>query len=299
MRAAFVAIESGGALVGGGGVVIERRAGLHWIHALPWLLPGAPWAAAGAAGAVDQAFATALAARARELGAAGGEWAAYRPGDPVEEGALEPPGGETRHFEAALIELGPGIAAAWRRIERRGRQDLEHARRDGLRFAEEPEALEAAISLHRAQSLSWPGHRPLPIELSRRLLAPLAGEEPAARLFTVRDRRGLLAATLALVHPREVMAWWSGTHPAGRHRHAFPFLLWSLAEWAAARGAARLNLGASAGREGVVRFKRSLGAVGHPYPVRWLDDRHAPPLGRLVAALQRARRRGRDLGAPA
>jgi len=299
MRAEFVAIESGGALVGGGGVVIERRAGLHWLHALPWLLAGAPWAAPGAAAAVDRAFAAALAARAAELRAAGGEWAAYRPDQPVDAAALEVAGGETRRFEAALIELDAGLEAAWRRIERRGRQDLERARRDGLRFAEEPEALEEAVALHRAQSRGWPGHRPLPVELSRRLLDPADVAGPAARLFTVRDDRGLLAATLALVHPREVMAWWSGAHPDGRHRHAFPFLLWSLAEWAAARGAARVNLGASAGREGVARFKRSLGAVGHTYPVRWLDDRYAPPLGRLAAALQRVVRRGRDLGAPA
>jgi len=295
MRAEFVAITSGGALIGGGGVVIERRAGQHWIHALPWLLPGAPWAAPGAAAEVDRAFAGALAARACELRAAGGTWAAYRPDDPVDRAALEPVGGETRRVEAALIELGEGVEPAWRRIERRGRQELDRARRDGLRFAEEPEALEAAVALHRAQSRGWPGHRPLPIELSRRLLAPGSGA-PAARLFTVRDSRGLLAATLALIHPREVMAWWSGTHPDGRRRHAFAFLLWSLAEWAAARGAARLNLGASAGREGVILFKRALGAVGHPYPVRWLDDRHAPPLGRLAAGLQRLQWRGRDRG---
>jgi len=127
MRAEFVAITSGGALIGGGGVVIERRAGLHWIHALPWLLPGAPWAAPGAAAEVDRAFAGALAARVCELRAAGGTWAAYRPDDPVDRAALEAVGGETRRFEAALIELGEGVETAWRRIERRGRQDLERS----------------------------------------------------------------------------------------------------------------------------------------------------------------------------
>ena len=43
-RVAFIAVEAHGAMIGGCGVVIERRAGFRWIHAQPWLLSGAPLA---------------------------------------------------------------------------------------------------------------------------------------------------------------------------------------------------------------------------------------------------------------
>jgi hypothetical protein len=71
------------------------------------------------------------------------------------------------------------------------------------------------------------------VELSRRLLAPPAAESPGAggplaRLFTVRDGRGLLSAVLALDHPREMMPWWSGTHPDARGREAASLLLASV-----------------------------------------------------------------------
>ena len=47
MEARFIAAERDGKLAGGAPVVIERRAGFHWIHALPFLLPGAPVALEG------------------------------------------------------------------------------------------------------------------------------------------------------------------------------------------------------------------------------------------------------------
>lgn len=289
----FVAVEEEGRLIGGAPAILERRAGLHWLHVLPFLLPGAPLAIAGRHADVDRAVAAAFESRARSLGAVGGEWVLYRPRGPeIEPEALARMTGETRVFEAALVDLAAGIEPAWRRVERRTRQEIQAARRR-LTSVEGPEALEAAFALHQAQARRWPAHRPLPIELARRLLA---GEAPAARLFGVRDRQGLLAAALVLISPREAFPWWSGSHPEGRLQHAFPLLLWSVVEWAAARGLDRLNLGGSAGLAPVASFKRALGAAAYRYPVRWLDARHAGRLGRLAARLQSALRRGRPIG---
>jgi hypothetical protein len=39
MEPRFVAVERDGHLIGGAPLVIARRAGFHWIHALPFLLP--------------------------------------------------------------------------------------------------------------------------------------------------------------------------------------------------------------------------------------------------------------------
>jgi len=311
MEPRFIAVEDEGGFKGGAPVLIERRAGLHWIHSLPFLLPGTPLASNGARREVDAAVAGGLASLQRELHAVGGEWSLYRWGeDPVAPESLEAVSGETRMVETAVVDLAAGLSAAWARMERKTRQAIRAAREHGLAFAEEPEALDEGYALYLRQSRAWRGHRPRPVELSRRLLAlPAAAAadgaaapgvaDPLGRFFTVRDARGLLSATLALDHPREVMLWWSGTHPDARGRQAFVLLLGSVVEWAAGAGRARVNFGASAGLPSVAAFKRALGAFEVRHPVRWLGARHATPAGRLVAAAQAGVRRRRARGEPA
>jgi hypothetical protein len=84
--------------------------------------------------------------------------------------------------------------------------------------------------------------------------------------------------------------------PEGRRTHAFALLLWRVAEWAAARGRQRVNLGASGGLVPVSAFKSALGASTIAYPVRWLGARHASAAGRMIARLQAWRRKGRAMG---
>jgi hypothetical protein len=283
-----------GVLVGGAPVILSRRGPFRWLHALPWLLPAAPLARPAAHARVDTALADAFAALAREQRVVGGTWSFYRPdGPPPEESALARVPGETVRVEAALIRLGDAGGSTGAAMSRKQRQALQHARARGFEFTEDAGALEEAYALHLAQSRHWPGHRPLPLELSRRLLSAPAGVEPVARLFTLRSSRGLESATLALDGPHETFAWWSGTHADGRRSRAFVLLLRSVAEWAAARGRARLNLGASTGLAAVASFKQALGAERFPYPVRRLDARFAPWPGRAVAALQSRLRAGR------
>jgi hypothetical protein len=292
-----LAIEAGGALAGGMPVLVERRAGFHALHALPYALPGTPLACAGAHAAVDAAMGAGLGSLQRELRATGGEWALYRPGGPpVAQAALDPVTGETRWLEAALVDLADGLEAAWARVGRKPRQEIRQA---GARLAcrQEPAALEEAYALHVAQSRTWGTHRPLPLELSRRLLSDAGdGLGPVARLFTARRRGALVCATLVLDHPREAMPWWSGADPEARRLHAFPCLLWSVVEWARGAGRARVNLGASGDLDSVSAFKDSLGARMERYPVRWLDAASASAPGRALAALQRRVRAGRSRG---
>jgi hypothetical protein len=105
-----------------------------------------------------------------------------------------------------------------------------------------------------------------------------------------------VSATLALDGPHETFLWWSGTHADGRRANAFAHLVWCVSEWCVAHGRRRLNLGASTGLPHVAAFKESLGAESFRYPVRCLDARAAAWPGRVVAALQRAVRRGRPQG---
>jgi hypothetical protein len=225
----------------------------------------------------------------------GGQWSFYRPDGPAPSGAtLARVPGETRWFDSAVLRLSEGLPAVHMRMSRKQRQALEQARERGYVFADEPDALDEAHALHLSQSRAWTAHRPLPLELSRHLLAA-GGAEPVARLFTLRQRDELVSATLALDGPAETFVWWSGTHAAGRRTHAFALLMWSVAEWAAARGRRRLNLGSSTGLPQVAGFKDALGAESFRYPIRWLDARRRLA-GTRAGALQRAVRRGRPQG---
>ena len=288
-------VEDGGHLIGGAAVLVERRGGMHWLRALPMLLTGAPVAAPGRHAEVDVAISEALRSLAAQSHAVGGEWSLYRGAGPlVAPEVFERVGGETRSLEAAVVDLSQGLETAHRRMDRKQRQSLRETQERGLTFASEPAALEEAYALHIAQGRQWRGHRALPLELSRRLLG--TGAPPMARLFTLRDTHGLVSAALALDGPHETFVWWSGTHAKGRRTGAFPMLLWSIVEWAAAQGRMRVNLGASTGLSLVASFKGSFGATGVRYPVRWLDASHAPLPARAVAWLQARVRRNRPRG---
>jgi hypothetical protein len=277
--------------------VVERRAGLHWLHAMPSLLPGTPLARAGAHAEVDRAVGLALAERARALAAVGGEWVIHRPeGPPIEPEAIAQPAGETRVLTTAIVGLEGGIEEVWRRLDRRSRQDLAAGAR--LAVAEAPGRIEEAFALHAARWRAWGAAHAIPLELSRRLLAD-EPDDPLARLFTISDGRGVLAAVLVLTGRHEWFAWWSGARDEARRRHGFGALLWAVAARAADAGATRFNVGASAGRESVEGFKRSLGARLVRTPVRWLDASESGALGRSVSALQERWRRSRSRGEPA
>ena len=295
-----LAVEAGGALAGGMPVLVERRAGFHALHALPYMLPGAPLALPDGYAVVDAVAGAGLGSLQRESRATDGEWSLYRPGGPpVPPAALESVTGETRWFETALVDLTEGLEAAWARVDRKSRQEIRQAG-ERLVCAEQPEALEEAYALHVAQSRTWRTHRPMPLELSRRLLGDARdGLGPVARLFTARRRGALVCATLVLDHPREAMPWWSGADPEARRLHASSCLLWSVVEWAHGAGRARVNLGASGSLDSLSAFKDSLGARMERYPVRWLDAASAPAPGRALAALQRRVRAGRSRGAAA
>lgn len=288
----FVAVERGGETIGGAPVFVTRRAGLRWIHAMPFGLPGAPLARPGEHAAVDAAFGLALATRAAELGVVGGEWIGYRPdGPPVAPEALDRVPGTTQTTESALLDLREGFEGVVRRMDKKTRHEWRRSR-ERFDCVEDPEALDPAYALHRSQSRAWPGHRPLPVALARRLLEGRDADLPVARLFVVRDGRGLLCAGLVLDHPHECLVWWTGSHPDGRRGHAVTRLFGGIAEWAAASGHSRFNLGASPGLPGVAAFKRSLGGAIYPYAARTI----APASGwaRAIARLMaRARRRGR------
>lgn len=291
-RIRLIEVREDGRLVGGTPCAIETRLGLSWLHAMPFGLGAAPLAVAGRAAEVDEAVGRALAAFHRERSLVGGEWTCSRAeGEPVAAAALEALPGETRIMTTAVIDLEEGAAGMRARMDRKTRQDIVRSASRGVRCEEDAGALERVYALHTRQSRAWRGHRPLPLELSRRLLA-----SGVAHVLVAHDRDGVLCGLFALDAPHETFLWWSGSHASARASDATPRLMAWAAEWAAARGRRRLNLGASRGLRALESFKRSMGAREVPYPVRWMSSEARAPLGRMAAALQRRVQRGRHRG---
>jgi GNAT superfamily N-acetyltransferase len=293
-RIRVVEVREDGRLLGGAPCAIETRLGLTWLHAMPFLLPGAPLALAGRGAEVDDAVAGALAEVQQRRALVGGEWSGYRPeGAAMAASALDRLAGETRVMETAVIDLDTSEREMLGRMDRKTRQDIVRSATRGVRCDADPASLERIYALHARQARGWGRHRPLPLELSRRMLAAGAGQ-----VLVAHDRDGVLCGIFALDGPHETFLWWSGSHPSARANDAYPRLMAWAAEWARSRGRRRLNLGASRGLPALESFKRSMGARSVRYPVRWLEPRSAAPLGRLAAELQRRMRRGRHRGTP-
>ena len=273
---------------------------------MPYLLPGAPLARgrrarAGRRGGRERARARCSASSARRA-ESGRSTAPSGPPVATAEALASPPA-RRASVETAVVDARRRHRAGVARARpRRRRRELGAARRARAAFAEDPGALDEAYALHRAQSRRWRGHRPLPLELSRRLLAAARrGRRAAARACSrCATRAACSRRRCSLDHPREMLRVVERARASGRARaRVRRCSLWSVAEWAAARGRARVNLGGSAGRASLAAFKRALGA--RDASVSRALARRAPRArgpARLAAALQRrcARRRPRGVG---
>src|SRR5262249_35315994 len=202
--------------------------------------------------------------------------------------------GEPGTVTAGRSGLWGGLEPGRGGMDREARRGVRLAGERGVTVTPDAGALEEVYALHHAQARNWPRHRPLPLELSRRLV-----EWPMAALLVARDGRGVVAGVLAMAARGEAFVWWSGARPEARPSPASPALPWGAAGGAAARGCRSLNLGSSAGLEPVEVFKRDFGAQPFDYPVRWLAPRRPGPIGRLIVSAQALRRRGRHRGRPA
>lgn len=285
-----LAVQEDGRLLGGAPVMRTQRGPWRELHALPWMLPAAPLAQPDARTRVDRAVARGFTALARSERVWGGTWSWYRP-----DGAMPAPEvfaavpARVCTVETAVLPLADGLMSRRAVMARKQRQALDQALARPFVFAEDPAALDEAYALHLTQSRGWGHHRPLPLELSRRLLAAHDAHGPVARLYTLRTPAGLATATLVLESAHETFLWWAGTHVSARRSGAFLRLVWEIARVSEASGRQHVNLGASLGLPWVASFKHSLGVEGVTHPVLVLDAGFAPWLVRPWAA-RRARR---------
>jgi hypothetical protein len=92
-----------------------------------------------------------------------------------------------------------------------------------------------------------------------------------------------LAGLLLLSGGGETFLWWTGLAPAARRTLAYPLILWHGVQVAAACGDRRLNLGGSAGRPTLERFKESLGGRAAEVVIHHLQPGRRDLVARLVA----------------
>lgn len=249
----------------GGLVAVRRRRG-------PWSFleshyagtAGGPLVAGGLPPAEQDAVAAALLAAFARAGRRPGSLAASvafaaaagaRWGEVAARAGLRP-----RLVPALVLPLAGGLAAVeYGVLPKNRRNERNRALRRGCTHgvSDDPAVCAEYYPIYLAAASRW-GERPVPLALLQGLLRDGGG---AVFLSWVRREGRLIGAHLCFHHGDEVVAWNGTTDPA--HHDVFPatVLVWTDVVEACARGAARLDLGGSAGVGGVARFKELLGAA--------------------------------------
>ena len=165
----------------------------------------------------------------------------------------------------AELDLARPAADRCARQTGKWRNRLRHARRSGLDVGSRPfqsgrdETLIARESIQRRAR----GYRALPPEFT---LAWARRQPQATHLFTACHRGHCVAFVLLLLHPPCATYHLGWTGPEGRRRSAHNLLIWEAAEWLAARGYIRFDLGVvnTDSAPGLARFKIGCGATVRP-----------------------------------
>ncbi len=167
-------------------------------------------------------------------------------------------------------DLGPDPDTRRARLGQKWRNRLVRAEDQGWKVRRIPFPADPGhwLLARDAEQQRAKRYRALPGALSAAYAAVNKGQ---AWLFQAEDRGGPAAAALILLHG-PVATWhigWSDTR--GRAGHAQALLLWQAADWLAARGVHRLDLGTidTVSAPGLARFKLGTGAAARPLGGTW------------------------------
>lgn len=254
----------GGACLGGLVAVRRRRGPWSFLESHYAGTAGGPLVAGDLPPAAQDAVAAALLAAFARAGRRPGSLAASvafataagaRWGETAARAGLRP-----RLVPALVLPLAGGLAAVeYGVLPKNRRNERNRALRRGCTHGVtgDPAVCAEYYPIYLAAASRW-GERPVPLALLQGLLRDGGG---AVFLSWVRREGRLIGAHLCFHHGDEVVAWNGTTDPA--HHDVFPatVLVWTDVVEACARGAARLDLGGSAGVGGVARFKELLGAA--------------------------------------
>jgi CelD/BcsL family acetyltransferase involved in cellulose biosynthesis len=256
----WITAREGGRLVGFMPFVRRRGRLLHSLSALPFGTYGDPLARDGAvATALLSAFVDLAGARRCRRGEAclfhGADTEALR-------GRVE-----LRTEECRLIDLEGGFERFWRTcLNKERRRVCNKGAAEGIevRPLGGPDEVQRLYELYRRQSAAWGGGHPYP----EKLLSELFGRRDEGVIVWGAFREGaLLGAHVDFYFGEMAQAWQAAMSRQSRSTGAPVMLVVRAVREACDRGMSRFNLGSSGGNPGLVRFKESLGATEHRYPV--------------------------------
>ncbi|MDC0656950.1 GNAT family N-acetyltransferase [Leisingera sp. SS27] len=174
-------------------------------------------------------------------------------------------------------------------LHQKWRNRLKHGEAQNLRLARQNLPHDVRHWLFRADAAQQTrrGYRSWPIGLT---LAYARENKGQAKLFQAFEGKEPIAAILILTHGSTATYHIAHTTARGKQLSAHPLLLWEAANWLAAKGICRLDLGLinSEDAAGLARFKLGTGARLHRLGGTW---GLWPPLGRLLQPLSLLDRR--------
>lgn len=186
--------------------------------------------------------------------------------------------------ETSAIEISGGVEAALSRIAPKSRRMAGQALRKGATCSIEPWTSALALYyglLEEAATQRW--HREAPTIREDFLREVCAQGGADVEIWIVRYEGAAIAGGVALYGSQEVSLWTTASKPGMEILRPHNLLHATIIEHAARRGVRWYNLNSSSNLEGVLRFKRALGATTTSYEIVG----HQSTRFRIVKALRR------------
>jgi hypothetical protein len=170
--------------------------------------------------------------------------------------------------ETSALEMSGAPSSDRTRLAPKSRRMAGQAIRKGATCGREsgPEAVETYYALFcLAATERW--HRSSPTIRKEFLQEVVTRGGEDAEIWIVRYQGEPISGGVALYGCREVSLWTTATKPGMEILRPHNLLHMTIMEHAAARGVHWYNLNSSSGLEGVLRFKKALGAGYFPYEI--------------------------------
>ncbi len=170
--------------------------------------------------------------------------------------------------ETSAMDISGGVEAALSRIAPKSRRMAGQALRKGASCSIEPWAQALPLYyglLEEAATQRW--HREAPTIREDFLREVCAQGGADVEMWIVRYEGDAIAGGVALYGSQEVSLWTTASKPGMEILRPHNLLHATIIEHAARRGVRWYNLNSSSNLEGVLRFKRALGATTMPYEI--------------------------------
>ncbi|MCB4454443.1 GNAT family N-acetyltransferase [Leisingera sp. McT4-56] len=186
---------------------------------------------------------------------------------------------------AAIWDLSGDLDQRRAALHQKWRNRLKHGAAQNLRLTRQnlPHDVRHWLFQADAKQQTLRGYRSWPIGLT---LAYARENKGQAKLFQASEGKEAVAAILILSHGSGATYHIAHTTARGKQLSAHTLLLWEAANWLAAKGICRLDLGLinTEDAAGLARFKLGTGANLHRLGGTW---GFWPPLGRILRPLAR------------